>query len=153
MPAENLTPMGNRPRHILAVEDEDLAAFLLMRAFQKSSLAHSISRVANGKEAVDYLAGTGAYSDRTLFPLPHLVLLDLNMPKMGGFEVLAWLRTRPDLDQLPVVVLSCSPLLEDIAKAQELGATDYKVKPVQLNDLVRLLHKLHDRYLSAPSEH
>ncbi|SPE56564.1 Response regulator receiver protein (fragment) [Verrucomicrobia bacterium] len=49
---------------------------------------------------------------------------------MGGFEVLAWLRTRPDLDQLPVVVLSCSPLLEDIAKAQELGATDYKVKPV-----------------------
>ncbi|SPE59122.1 Response regulator receiver protein (modular protein) [Verrucomicrobia bacterium] len=144
--------MRNRRCQILVAEDDDNDALLLTRAFEKSGLEHSISRVADGQEAVDYLAGMTPFLDRTLFPLPDLLLLDLKMPRMGGFEVLAWLGNRPDLQLLPVVVLSSSSLPEDIAKARELGARDYKVKPVEFADLVRLVQHLHSCYLGPEPE-
>ncbi|SPE61799.1 Response regulator receiver protein [Verrucomicrobia bacterium] len=144
--------MGNRRCHILVAEDDDNDALLLVQAFRRSGLGHSVSRVANGKQAVDYLAGTAAFSDRAVCPLPDLLLLDLKMPQMGGFEVLAWLRTRPDLQLLPVVVLSSSALPDDMAKARELGARDYQIKPFEFSELVRLVENLHHRYLGAGPE-
>jgi len=133
--------------HVLVAEDDENDAFLLMRAFRKSGLGLAVFRVADGTEAVDYLGGTGAYTDRALFPLPKLVLLDLKMPKMSGFEVLAWMRTRPALVGLPTVVLSSSTLPSDLAKARELGAKDYKIKPMDFQELVRLVQDLNNCYL------
>jgi CheY-like chemotaxis protein len=88
---------------------------------------------------VAYLSGTGIYQDRTQFPLPTVMLLDLNMPRMDGFEVLAWLQARPAFKRLMVIVLSASHQPADVAQAYDLGAKGYLVKPGKLDDLITLL--------------
>lgn len=137
-----LAMMRNDGCHVLLVEDDENDAFLLLRAFRKSGLGHSVFRVADGTDAVDYLDGTDPYSDRARYPFPHLLLMDLKMQKMGGFDVLEWLRRRPDLKRVHVVVLSSSSIAADITKARELGAQDYRIKPVGFEELVRLVHDL-----------
>jgi CheY-like chemotaxis protein len=125
---------------ILLAEDEDDEAFLLQRALKKAAIPNPVQRVKNGDEAVDYLSGTGGYSDRIKYPLPILVLLDLNMPKRSGFEVLEWMRKQSGLQTLAVDVFSGSSRPEDIEKALRLGANLYLQKPitiVNLNDLLQ----------------
>jgi CheY-like chemotaxis protein len=80
--------------------------------------------------------------------LPALLVLDLKMPRMNGFDVLAWLRRRPEFDELAVVVLSSSSLPEDIDKAQKLGADDCKVKCGDLHKLSKLVRELHTRWVA-----
>ena len=108
---------------------------------------HPLATVGDGQECVDYLSGAGKFADRTLHPLPTLLLLDLKMPLMDGFEVLTWLKTRPDLKDLPTVVLSSSSSDVDIQKARALGARDYFVKPHKLTDLLVILQNLQSRWL------
>jgi CheY-like chemotaxis protein len=124
---------------ILIAEDEDDEAFLLERALEKAAITNPIHRVKNGEEAIAYLAGTGVFADRAQYPLPLLVLLDLNMPKKSGFEVLAWIRAQPSLKALAVDILSGSSREEDIEKALKLGANLYLKKPITLLDLDQLL--------------
>jgi CheY-like chemotaxis protein len=132
--------MTNPFQHpILIAEDEDDEAFLLQRALKKAAITNPIRHVKNGEEAIEYLAGTGAFADRTQYPLPLLVLLDLNMPKKSGFEVLAWIREQPSLKALAVDILSGSSREEDIEKAVALGANLYLKKPITLLDLDQLL--------------
>ena len=95
--------------------------------------------VHNGQEAIDYLQGSGQYSDRSKHPLPGLLLLDLKMPLMDGFDVMAWLRGQPQFNTLPVVVLTSSKLQTDVEKSRELGVYDFRVKPHSFEDLVRVL--------------
>jgi len=129
---------------ILVVEDDADDALLLQRALGRSSFAMPVQFVRDGQEAVDYLEGRDPFMDRRRHPLPSLILLDLKMPRMDGFEVLEWLRQQPVLGRLLVVVLSASPREEDINRAYALGANSYLVKPndsAQLNELVMRLEK------------
>jgi len=139
-------------RPILAAEDEETDRFILNLAFERAQLPHPLVTVCSGKECVDYLSGVESCVDRPLHPLPALLLLDLKMPGMHGFEVLEWLVTRPKFKDLPVVVLSSSSDASDIQKALQLGARDYIVKPHSLDELVKVLQKLHERWLSVGNE-
>ncbi len=124
---------------ILLAEDDENDIFLMGRAFDRVGIHNPLFVVHNGQEAIDYLAGNGAYADRQKHPLPGLLLLDLKMPWMDGFDVLAWLRKHPQFNTLPVVVLTSSKLQADIDKSREMGVYDYRVKPHDFEDLVRLL--------------
>lgn len=113
---------------ILHVEDEADDALFVGLAFKKAKVDYALHRVGDGREAIRYLAGQGEYADRSRHPLPHLILLDLKLPLLNGFEVLSWIRSQPHFHHLPVVVLSGSELEEDRAEAARLGATSYLVK-------------------------
>ena len=114
---------------ILLVEDDRNDVFFLRRAFEQAGVRASLRVVSDGEEAMDYLMGRGKFVDRSQFPLPALLLLDLKMPLANGFDVLAWLRSQPSLDYLSVIVLTSSPEDRDRQKAAELGAARYFVKP------------------------
>ena len=124
---------------ILLAEDDENDIFLMGRAFDRAGIPNPLFVVRNGQEAVDYLAGTGEYGNREKFPVPGLMLLDLKMPWMDGFDVLKWLRAHNEFDSLPVVVLTSSKLQADIDKSRQFGVFDYRVKPHSFEDLVRLL--------------
>lgn len=137
-PAGNLKNMLNDVAILLAEDDEN-DIFLMGRAFDRAGIPNPLFVVRNGQEAIDYLSGTGDYVQRDKFPLPGLMLLDLKMPWMDGFDVLNWLRTQQQFDTLPVVVLTSSKLQSDVDKSRQLGVYDYRVKPHGFEDLVRLL--------------
>lgn len=132
---------------VLLAEDEKTDAYFVEWAFKKAEIPHRLCHVADGQEAIDYLAGNGRYADRRQHPLPGLLLLDLKMPRLDGFAVLTWLRERPEWAWLPVVVLSSSQFPADIARARSLGAVDYKVKPANPQNLVELARGFADRWL------
>ena len=116
-------------------------------AIQKAALPNPLFVARDGQEVLDYLAGEGPYSDRTRYPFPSLLLLDIKMPRLNGFDVLSWLQERPEFNQLPIVVLTTSNLDEDIKRAKELGADEYRVKPSGMKDLVELLRELQASWL------
>jgi CheY-like chemotaxis protein len=124
---------------ILLAEDDENDVTLMQHAFKRAAIPNPLLVVHNGEQAVDYLKGKGTYAARGQFPLPGLMLLDLKMPWMDGFDVLHWLRTQPQFDTLPVVVLTSSKLQGDIDRSRELGVYDYRVKPQSFEDLVLLL--------------
>lgn len=134
---------------ILVAEDEESDAWLLEHAFARAGLHHRLVVLHDGQEAVAYLGGAGPYTDRKLHPLPSLMLLDLKMPRMNGFDVLAWMRKHPDLQALPVVVLSSSSLESDVAQARQMGARDYVVKPHEFSRLVELVRDINQRWLAG----
>jgi CheY-like chemotaxis protein len=115
---------------------------MVTRAFRKAGLPNPVRVLRDGDAAVAYLAGDGEYADRAAHPLPAFVLLDLKLPRRSGLEVLAWLKGRPGLRRLPVAVLTASRESPDVARAYDLGANSYLVKPAEpgpLLDMVRTL--------------
>lgn len=137
----------HRPANILIAEDQETDAYLMKWAFKKIGLEHSFSHVLDGQQTVDYLSGTPPYENRERFPWPDLMLLDLKMPRLTGFDVLTWLKANPSINKFPVVVLTSSDLPADIQKAQELGAADYRVKPSGLDGMVQLAREIDSRWL------
>jgi CheY-like chemotaxis protein len=128
---------------VLLVEDDENDALLAQRAMREARTAHRIIRMESGEKAVAYLRGDPPYSDRTEHPLPSLVLLDLKMPGLTGFDVLTWLQTQPELStKVPVVVLTGSVHPEDMDKAKKLGAVGFEVKPVDFSQLVSIAKNL-----------
>src|SRR4051794_25221292 len=93
-------------RTVLLVDDSEDDVALMHHAFAKSNFQFPIQRAANGEEAIAYFKGEGAYADRQAFPMPSMVLLDLNMPRKNGFDVLAWLQSFPAITGMVVIVLS-----------------------------------------------
>ncbi len=134
---------------ILLAEDNQNDVYLMRRAFAEAAIPNQVLVVKNGREAVDYLAGKGDYAQRDKYPLPGLMLLDLKMPWMDGFDVLSWLRRRPEFHSLPVVVLTSSRLQCDIDQSRLMGAYDYRVKPTDLPELVALLDNICKRWLGG----
>src|SRR4051812_10461929 len=114
---------------ILVVDDSDNDILLVRRALQKARVLNPLITVRSGEEAVQYLAGEGKYSNREEYPLPDLVLLDLKMTGMDGFEVLKWIRDHPTLRGMRVVVLTSSDRVFDVNQAYALGANSFLVKP------------------------
>jgi len=123
---------------ILVVEDERNDVFFLEYAFQMAGINNPLQAVEDGQEAINYLAGAGKYADRTKYPLPCMVLLDLKMPVKGGFDVLRWIQRQPDLQTLSVIVLSSSRERGDVEMAYQLGARSYLVKPLSISERLEL---------------
>jgi len=136
--------MGNI---ILYAEDDDNDAFLVQRAFQQAGVGNRLVVVEDGKAAIEYMAGNGAYTDRAKHPLPCLVLLDLNMPGTSGIEVLKWIRRKPDTSSLPVIVLTSSNQDADVHGAYVQGANGYVVKPSKIEDMVIMARAIKDYWL------
>jgi CheY-like chemotaxis protein len=114
---------------ILHVEDRDEDIFLLQYAFKRAEITNPVQVATDGQMAIDYLAGTGKFSDRKQFPLPCMVLLDLKLPHRMGLEVLEWIRQEPAVKSLIVIVLSSSVFEGDIQRAYDLGVNAFLVKP------------------------
>lgn len=130
---------------LLLVEDNEDDAILMKRAVRNSGLKAEVQLLTDGQKAIEYLDGRNGYADRQTFPFPTLVLLDLKLPKVSGFEVLAWIRSQPELRMLIVIVLTSSNQPSDITRAYELGANSYVLKPPQFQQLLELCRAL-DRY-------
>jgi CheY-like chemotaxis protein len=121
--------MSDQPVILLAEDRED-DILLIRQAFKRGNVPQPTHVVRDGEEAVAYLAGDGKYANRDEYPLPALLLLDLKMPRMDGFEVLEWIRKQPSLRPLRVVVLTSSEDIFDVNHAYELGANSFLVKPL-----------------------
>jgi CheY-like chemotaxis protein len=129
---------------VLYAEDEDNDAFLMQRAFARAGVKNPLKVVIDGAAAIRYLSGAGEFSDRALHPSPCLLLLDLNLPRQSGLDVLAWARSQPGLRSLPIVILTSSSQDRDIGSAYSLGANGYLVKPPSSEKLIDLVSSLRD---------
>ena len=114
---------------ILLVEDNGDDIFLMERALKKSGVLWKLQVVTDGQKACDYIFGAGQFANRNEFPIPSLIFLDLKLPYMTGFEVLAKIRSDQTLRGIRVIILTSSPEERDQQKAVELGADAYLVKP------------------------
>lgn len=132
---------------ILQVDDDPNDAFLLHYAFTQVGISNSLRKVEDGSQAVAYLAGTGEFADRRKFPIPGLILLDLNLPGLTGHEVLKWMQAHPPLAPWVTIVLSSSDDDGDIERAYRLGANSYIVKPMGLHEWVELAQSLNAWWL------
>ncbi|HVV69954.1 MAG TPA: response regulator [Verrucomicrobiae bacterium] len=142
MPSQNET--------ILLVEDSADDVFFMRHALKKSGLPHRLLVVMDGQQAVDYLSGTKPYDDRSRYPLPSVVFLDLKLPFLNGFEVLAWIRAQPGLKDLAVFILTGSSEVRDRQRAEALGTVGYLVKPPDETMLRQALASV-DRSLGIPA--
>lgn len=123
---------------ILLAEDREDDVFLIRKAFAKGNITNPMQVVRDGEEAISYLTGEGKSSNRAEYPLPALLLLDLKMPRIDGFEVLTWIRGQPSLSNLRVVVLTSSQEMRDVNRAYSLGANSFMVKPMDFENAVEL---------------
>src|ERR1043166_8071106 len=130
----------NTNRTLLLVEDNEDDVFLMRRALKGAKVANPLFVAEDGQQAVDYLAGTGKYRDRTVYPLPAVVFLDLKLPLVSGHDVLAWIRRQSELESVIVIVLTSSNEPTDLNRCYSLGANSYLVKPPtpeQLEELAK----------------
>jgi two-component system, chemotaxis family, response regulator Rcp1 len=147
----NPNSFGN-PVRILVVDDDPVDVRLMLEALRESKVLAIMDTVNDGMEAMAYLRREGQYSRAIR---PDLVLLDLNMPKKDGREVLGEIKADPDLRRIPVVILTTSNADRDIIQTYDMGANAYVVKPVDLDQLVTIVKKIEDFWFSIvrlPSE-
>lgn len=136
------TVMIGEPLTILLVEDNPDHAELVLRNLKDFQVANTIFHVEDGEAALDYLHGRGRFADRRHYPLPHLMLLDLRLPKVDGLEVLREVKTDENLRPVPVVILTTSNAERDKAMAYEFHANSYVTKPVNFSDFSKLMKDL-----------
>jgi CheY-like chemotaxis protein len=129
---------------ILLVEDMADDAMMVLRAFDSAALGSKIFVLKDGEEAIHYLSAQGQYADRKLYPLPDMILLDLKMPKVDGFDVLKWIRNQPKFKDLVVVVLTLSSQIRDVNRAYQLGANSFMVKPDEFTNVAAMTKLLRD---------
>ena len=129
----------------MVVEDDENDILLIKRTFERVGLSQWIHIAREGSAAMAYLNGEPPYDNREKFPFPALVLLDIKMPGIDGFEVLKWIRNQPSLAELCVVMLTSSDQIKDANTAYRLGANSFFVKPLDfwnVEELVRSLDRL-----------
>jgi CheY-like chemotaxis protein len=134
---------------ILLVEDDDNYVRLIKDAFSKANIPNPLFVVWNGEEAIWYLEGKGKYANRDEYPLPDLVLLDIRMPRVDGFEVIKWIRRQPGLVALRVLMLTSSEEIREVNEAYRLGANSFMVKPNDFEDTKALGRLISDFWLKA----
>jgi CheY-like chemotaxis protein len=122
----------------MLVEDDENDITLIRRAFAQANVLNPLMVLKNAEEANAYFLGLGPYKNRSEFPLPSLVLLDLKLPGMSGLEFLKWLREQPEFGRTRVVVLTASNLTKDVNTAYQLGANSFLVKPVDFEKFVEI---------------
>ena len=124
---------------ILLAEDNEDYALILQSAIRSLGWKNPIRIVHDGKEVINYLSGEGKYSDRNAWPFPSVMFVDIKMPGADGFDVLRWMRQRPEGSVLPTMMLSSSDYDRDVKLAYELGVNGYFMKPADINDLKAML--------------
>ena len=135
---------NGKPAVILLAEDDPGDQELTRRALEQSRIRNDLYIVEDGEEALDYLLRRGRYEDPASSPKPDLMLLDLNMPKMDGKQLLKQMRADPNLRRIPVVALTTSKQESDIIRTYDLGANSYIVKPVDMDQFVNAIKVLKD---------
>lgn len=127
------------PIDILLVEDNEADIKLTLRAFERAKLKNNISVVRNGEEALAYVYHQAPFEDAKQYPTPDLILLDINMPKINGFQVLERLKADPVYKVIPIVMLTSSQNDEDIVRSFGNGAASFIPKPVTYDDFVKVV--------------
>lgn len=135
---------NGKPAVILLAEDDPGDQELTRRALEQSRIRNELYIVEDGEEALDYLLRRGKYEDPASSPKPDLMLLDLNMPKMDGKQLLEQMRADPHLRRIPVVALTTSKQESDIIRTYDLGANSYIVKPVNMDQFINAIKVLKD---------
>jgi len=133
---------------ILHVEDDSNDALLFQHACRRAGMDVNLQVAADGEEALAYLNGADQFNNREAHPFPNLVVLDLKLPRVNGFDVLAWLRNENKLRRLPVIVLTSSSHQSDVKRAYDLGANSFLVKPLAFEALVDLAKGINQYWLS-----
>jgi len=134
--------------HILLVEDNRMDIELTMDAFREAKLLNTIQVVTDGQEALDYLLGRGRFVDRRAYPIPNIILLDLKLPGLDGFEVLTQIKSTPILKRIPVIILTSSKEEGDRALSYDRGANSYLVKPVSFDGFLDIVRQVNGYWLS-----
>ena len=134
--------MNHNAVEVLLVEDSMHDAELTIRALKKNNLANNLVHVKDGEEALEFIFCKGRYSHRNIDNSPKVILLDLNMPKVGGMEVLKQIKADEQTKKIPVVILTSSKEDPDIENAYALGANSYIVKPVDFENFIKAVGNL-----------
>lgn len=134
--------MDNPPAQVLLVEDNDDHAELVMRQLGDHAVNAQLTRVADGQEALDYLFRDGRFKDPLTSPRPHVIFLDLRLPKVDGLEVIKIIKESEDLRKIPIVVLTTSEAERDVTRAYVNHANSYVVKPVDFQKFRDLMNEL-----------
>lgn len=142
-----MTMTTARPVTILLVEDNLQDIEITRRAFAKGRVKNDLIAVRDGEEALDYLYRRGRYQDPGKSPRPGMILLDLNLPKIGGMEVLQQIKKDDDLRTIPVIVLTVSEREQDIVKSYDLGVNTYIQKPVEFESFMRVVNTVHEYWI------
>jgi CheY-like chemotaxis protein len=137
---------------ILLAEDREDDILLIRKAFERGFISNPFYVVRNGDEVIAYLQGVKQYANRSEYPLPHLLLLDLKMPGTDGFQVLEWIRGQSTLSSLRVVVLTSSENIRDVNKAYHLGANSFLVKPMDFQNFVQLCKTVREYWLTMDKQ-
>ena len=137
---------NGKPIHVLLVEDSSLDIKMVQEAISEESTKSNLHVIMNGEEAIDFLHCSGKHKNA---PRPDLVLLDLNLPRKDGREVLAELKSDPKLRQIPVVILTSSRAEEDILKAYDLQVNCYILKPIDANQFLDKIKTIYNFWLSV----
>jgi CheY-like chemotaxis protein len=137
----------NTDEAILLVEDNEDDMFFMQRAMKAAALSNPVFVVQDGEEAIEYLSGSGRFSNRKQYPIPALVFLDLKLPVRNGLEVLEWARSQDELRRVVFVVLTSSQEPTDLRRAYAIGANSYLVKPSQSQQLEALMRAVKHYWL------
>jgi CheY-like chemotaxis protein len=140
-------PHNFQPIVILMAEDDADDRMLVKEAFAESRIANNLLFVEDGVELLEYLHHQGKYQDANLYPDPHLILLDLNMPRKDGREALQEIKANLETRKIPVVILTTSTAEEDILRSYDIGAAGYIAKPVTFEAFVDVVHGLKEYWL------
>jgi CheY-like chemotaxis protein len=141
-----VTPSQGRPIEVLLVEDDPGDELMTREAFEENKVRNNLHVARDGEEALDFLNRRGEYADA---PRPDLVLLDLNLPKFDGRQVLAEIKADEDLRTIPVVVLTTSGAEEDILRSYQLHANAYVTKPVDFARFIQVVRQIDDFFVSV----
>lgn len=141
----NQTGTANLPIEILLVEDSPSDVDLTREALEESKIVNHLSVVGDGAEALEFLRRRGPYGDA---PHPDAILLDLNLPRMGGREVLSEIKSDPKLRRIPVVILTTSAAEQDILSSYDLHANCYVTKPIDLDAFIKVVRSIEDFWLA-----
>lgn len=137
-----------RPACILLIDDNPMDVELALDAFREAHLTNQIEVAEDGESGLDYLTGQGRYTDRARYPVPDIILLDLKMPRVDGFEVLRRIKVTPKLKRIPVIILTSSREEGDLALSYDVGANSYLVKPVSFSGFVDIVQQIEDYWLT-----
>jgi CheY-like chemotaxis protein len=135
-------------KQILIIDDSDDDATLLRLTLKAAGVINPAFVVSTGEEALAYFKGDGDFADRQRFPIPHVVFLDLKLPKMNGYEVLEWLQTRTYVNEMLIVVLSGNREMSSVGRAYLAGADTFLVKPCTREDIVYLNKYFYGRWIT-----
>jgi CheY-like chemotaxis protein len=141
--------MTQKQVRILLAEDDPDDRYLIGEAIDETQLNVQLYIVEDGEELLDYLLQKGKYKNRADWPLPELILLDLNMPRMDGREALEAIKSNPDLRRIPVVILTTSRAEEDVLRTYDIGISGYIPKPVTFTGLMEVMNAIGIYWLNA----